>query len=103
MDPSPEPPWPPPGSNLPAAPSRDDVLAAMNSVKPAVMACAKGTGGTAVATFTVSGRTGGVTTVQVSKPLGEVGRCIARAVRDAPFPSFQAERFKETFEFDLTP
>jgi predicted Zn finger-like uncharacterized protein len=85
-------------SDLPPAPSRDEVLAAMKSVESAVRACATGQAvqGTATVAITVSGSTGRITTANVAGITGNVGSCIARTVRNAKFPRFG----KPTFSFN---
>ena len=90
-----------PAANLPDKPSRDDVLDAMNGVKDAVKACAKGAGGVAFANITVIGKTGRVGNVEVTGITGEVGSCIARSVRNAKFPKFKSENFQVKFPFRL--
>ncbi|MFI5308221.1 MAG: GYF domain-containing protein [Polyangiales bacterium] len=88
-------------SNLPTTPSRDDVLSAMNGVKPAVQACAKGAGGVATVSVNVAGATGHVTTAEVNGVSGPAGSCIAQAVRKAQFAKFQQKVFKVTFPYKL--
>jgi len=91
-----------PASDLPKTPSRDQVVAAMNSVKGDVSACAKG-GASGVATVSVSvaGATGRVTNAQVNGVTGPAGSCIAQAVRKAQFPKFSSAVFKVAFPFKL--
>ncbi len=72
-------------------PSRAQVLAAMAGVQPAVRACFEGARGTVTADMTILGRTGRVTTAQISGQSGPVGSCVARAVRRARFPKFTTE------------
>jgi hypothetical protein len=88
-------------SNLPDKPTRDDVLSAMNGVKDAVKACAKGAGGVAIANITVAGKSGRVTNVEVSGITGDVGSCVAKCVRKASFPKFKADDFQVKFPFRL--
>jgi predicted Zn finger-like uncharacterized protein len=88
-------------ANLPDTPSRESALAAMNGVKPAVQACAKGEGGVATVTVNVAGASGHVTTAQVNGVTGPAGSCIATAVRKAQFPKFRQAVFKLTFPFKL--
>jgi hypothetical protein len=88
-------------ANLPDKPTRDDVLSAMNGVKDAVKACAKGAGGVAIANITVAGKSGRVSNVEVSGITGDVGSCIAKAVRKASFPKFKADDFQVKFPFRL--
>jgi predicted Zn finger-like uncharacterized protein len=86
-------------SNLPEKPSREDVLSAMNGVKDAVKAC--GGTGVAIASVTVSGKTGRVSGAEISGVTGEAGSCIARAVRKASFPKFQTDSFQVKYPFKL--
>jgi hypothetical protein len=79
--------------------SRAQVIAAMQKVQPEVSACFHGTNGTANADVTILGRTGRVTTAQVSGQNGAVGSCIARAVRKATFPTFKAETLSIRYPF----
>jgi predicted Zn finger-like uncharacterized protein len=88
-------------ANLPEKPTRDDVLDAMNGVKDAVKACAKGAGGVAIANITVIGKTGHVSNVEVSGIAGDIGSCVARSVRKASFPKFKADNFQVKFPFRL--
>jgi predicted Zn finger-like uncharacterized protein len=88
-------------ANLPDKPTRDDVLSAMGGVKDAVKACAKGAGGVAIANVTVAGKSGRVSNVEVSGITGDVGSCIAKAVRKASFPKFKADDFQVKFPFRL--
>jgi predicted Zn finger-like uncharacterized protein len=88
-------------ANLPDKPSRDDVLTAMNGVKGAVSQCAQGQTGVAFANIAVSGKTGRVSNVEVTGIAGEVGSCVARAVRKATFPKFKADNFQVKFPFRL--
>ena len=86
-------------SDLPEAPTRDDVVRAMQGVKSAVQACAAGTTGVATADLTVSGSTGRVSRVTVTGIEGGVGSCIAKAVRLAEFPRFKETAFNVRFPF----
>jgi predicted Zn finger-like uncharacterized protein len=88
-------------SNLPEKPTREDVLASMNSVKDAVSACANGQNGVAFANITVSGKSGRVSGAEITGITGEAGSCIARAVRKATFPKFKSDTFQVKFPFRL--
>jgi predicted Zn finger-like uncharacterized protein len=90
-----------PKTNLPDQPGREQVIAAMTSVKSAVSACAQGQGGVATVTVSVAGETGRVTNAQVSGVTGPAGSCVAQAVRKAQFPKFQNKVFKVQFPFKL--
>jgi hypothetical protein len=72
-------------------PSRAQVIAAMSGVQRRVKACLPSGRGSTTADVKIIGKTGRVTTAQISGPKGEVGSCIARAVRKAKFPKFSAE------------
>lgn len=75
-------------ANLPAAPSRADVLAAMGKVQPAVARCMSGTHGIVTADMKIEGPTGRVMSANISGAPGSAGSCIAGAVRKAHFPPF---------------
>lgn len=79
--------------------SRAQVIAGMAKIQPEVGACFRGTSGGAMADVTILGRTGRVTTAQVSGQTGAVGSCIARAVRKATFPTFKAETLTIRYPF----
>lgn len=87
--------------NLASSPGRNDVIKAMNGVKSAVKACAKGASGTAIANITVKGKTGRVSAAQIDGQTGAVGSCIARAVRKARFPKFKNATFQVKYPFRL--
>jgi hypothetical protein len=87
--------------NLQEKPSRDDVLNAMNGVKDAVKACGKGASGVAFASVTVVGKSGRISNAEVTGMPGEVGSCIARAVRQAKFQKFKSDSFQVKFPFRL--
>lgn len=92
---------PEPDANLPDKPSRNDVIKAMNGVKDAVSACAKGASGVAFANITVAGSTGRVKSAEIEGQTGAVGSCIARAVRKARFPKFKSNTFQIKYPFRL--
>jgi len=72
-------------------PSRAQVLDAMSRVQRQVKACMPGGHGSMTADVKIIGKTGRVTTAQISGQKGEVGSCIAHAVRKARFPKFSTE------------
>lgn len=82
------------------APTRSEVMSAMNSVRSAVVACASGSHGTAQFTVTFAG-SGRVTTVNVAPPLAATpaGSCAARAVRTATVPPFSRPTFQVVYPF----
>jgi hypothetical protein len=83
-------------------PSRADVLQRMESVRPAVRACAAGRSGVADLDVTVA-HSGVVTHVLVGGDFAGTtqGSCIARAVREARFPSFKQDRFRVLFPYSI--
>jgi predicted Zn finger-like uncharacterized protein len=86
--------------DMPPSPSRDEVLAAMRGVEPAVRACATGAEkGMAEVQITVAGNTGRVTNATVTGITGEVGSCIARAARNAKFPKFSKPNFQVKYPY----
>jgi hypothetical protein len=83
-------------------PTREDVQAALEPVKPQVIACAQGKRGTAQADITVAS-SGVVTRALVVGDFAGTpeGSCMARAVRDAHFPSFAQPSFRVIHPFML--
>jgi F0F1-type ATP synthase membrane subunit c/vacuolar-type H+-ATPase subunit K len=91
-------------SNLPDAPSRNDVKTALQGVSGGVKACRKDAGGTATVNVTFSGKTGRATGAKVaSGPFKgtPVGACIESAVKRARVPRFKQSSFKVTFPYRL--
>jgi predicted Zn finger-like uncharacterized protein len=89
---------------LPETPSREQVGAAMHDITPDVKACAEGQeveSPTAQVAITVTGATGKVTSVRVTGIQGNVGSCIARAVRNASFPKFAKASLSINYPFKL--
>jgi hypothetical protein len=84
---------------LPLQPSRAQVIAAMQRITPAVNACFGQRHGKAKVLLTVIGRTGRVTTARVIGQRGQVGSCIARAVRRARLPAFGQRKLQISFPF----
>ena len=84
-------------------PSRDDVIAAMGSVRSAVAACAEGRGGVAQVRVTFSGSSGRVMGAVVEGAFAGTsqGSCIARAVRAASVPRFTQATFAVSFPFQI--
>jgi hypothetical protein len=92
------------GSNLPDAPTRNDVKTALQGVGGAVKSCKKDSGGTAAVNVVFSGKTGRVSSAKVtSGPFKgtPVGSCIASAVKRARVPRFKQSSFKVTFPYRL--
>jgi len=92
------------GSNLPDAPSRNDVKTALQGVSGGVKACKKDVGGMATVNVTFSGKTGRVSGAKVaSGPFKgtPVGSCIESAVKRARVPRFKQSSFKVTFPYRL--
>jgi hypothetical protein len=84
-------------------PSRDEVVAALRAVQPQVSACRAARGGVVEVDITVSGSSGRVRNALV---VGEFsgtreGSCVARAARNARFPTFSRESFHVRFPFQL--
>ena len=89
------------GEDLPSAPSRAEVLEAMQSVAVVVRACGSGAEPATVdVTFASSGR---VTTATVRAPYAgtPTGSCIARAVRAARLGPFAQPSFHVAYPFTL--
>lgn len=89
----------PPAPALPSELSRDQVMAAMRKITPAVSECFGNTHGKATASFSVVGKTGHVIGARVTGQTGKVGSCIARVVRRARFPKFAGPRLKVSYPF----
>ena len=90
-------------SDLPASPSREQVQAALDGVRPQVAACLEGQHATVRVRVTVRG-SGRVTTAQVEDSTWARpphGSCIARAVRHARFPQFADESFVVLYPFQI--
>lgn len=85
-----------------SAPSRQDVRAALDAIGPRLRVCAAGLPGVAELSLTVapSGRPRGV---HVGGDFGATpeGSCMARAVRQAQFPSFEGDAFGVTYPVRL--
>ena len=87
---------------MPAQPSRDQVVAAMNSVLPGIKECVGDKHGTADVTVTV--RSAGFVSYAivggtfVGTPEGS---CIAKVVRDARFPTFTDPFIRVTYPYQL--
>ena len=91
-------------SNLPDAPTRNDVKTALQGVSGAVKSCRKDSGGTAAVSVVFSGKTGRVSSAKVtSGPFKgtAVGSCIASAAKRARVPRFKQGSFKVTFPYRL--
>ena len=94
---------PKPAENLPATPSREDVLAAMKGVTPKVQGCGGGQTGVAMAKVNVAGPTGKVTGVDVSGQFAgtPVGACVSKEVAKAKFSKFSQSTFSFSYPFKL--
>lgn len=92
-----------PAENMPATPSRDDVLSAMKGVTPKVQACSKGESGIAMSKVGVAGPTGRVTSVEVSGQFAgtPVAACIVKEVSKAKFPKFSQATFSFSYPFKI--
>ena len=87
---------------LPEVPSRVDVLARLDALRPAVKACTAGRGGVADLDITIAG-SGNITNVLVGGDYAGTpqGSCIARTVREAHFPRFTQKRFRLLYPYAL--
>jgi hypothetical protein len=83
-------------------PTRAEVLAALEPLRPAVARCVQGQHGVAQLDITVI-NTGAVTHAVVAGDFAGTpeGSCIALAARDAKFAPFQKPRFRVIFPFSL--
>jgi predicted Zn finger-like uncharacterized protein len=100
---APEPRTNEPREQLPQAPSRADVLRAMESVARQVRTCGGGANGMASTRIVFSGQTGRVTDAAVTGGTlpPEARSCIARTVRSASVPRFTQRTFSVTYPFSL--
>jgi predicted Zn finger-like uncharacterized protein len=92
------------GSNLPEAPSRDDVKRALAGISGAVRSCKKDESGTALVSVTFSGKTGRASSADVaSGPFKgtPVGACIEKAAMRARVPRFKQSTFNVKFPYRL--
>ena len=92
-----------PPSNLPEHPSREQVQAALNAIRPQVAACLEGQHATVRVRITVRS-SGRVTTAVVQDSFyarPPIGSCIARTVRRARFPAFSEDTFVVLYPFQL--
>jgi cytoskeletal protein RodZ len=93
---------PAPTGELPQGPTRAEVVTRLESVRPAVHACAAGRSGVADLDVTIA-HTGLVMHVLVGGDFAGTteGSCIARAVRQARFPAFKQERFRLLYPYAM--
>lgn len=93
---------PAPDPSIPETPSREDVQAAMSSVRPAIQACAQPAdrGQQPIVRFTFVG-SGRASHAVASGVGGPTASCIARAAREASVPAFSRDRFVVEFPFQL--
>ncbi len=97
-----DPPTPPPSSDLPDKPSKQDVINALQGVTPGVKACGKGETGVATVSINIAGATGKVTSASVvSGPFKDTpaASCIVSAVKKASFPKFAQKKFSVSYPF----
>jgi hypothetical protein len=89
-------------ANLPDIPSREDVIAALEPLRPAINECVRGTHGVAQLDITVAS-TGSVSHAVVGGDFAGTpeGSCIARATRNAQFTPFKKPRFRVIYPFSL--
>ena len=95
-------PAPAPTGESPQGPTRSEVISRLESVRPAVNACAAGRSGVADLDITIA-HTGVVMHVLVGGDFAGTaeGSCIARAVRGARFQSFKQERFRLLYPYAI--
>ena len=91
-----------PTGDLPAGPTRSEVVSRLESVRSSVQACAAGRTGIADLDITIA-HTGVVMHVLVGGDFAGTteGSCIARAVRQARFPQFTQERFRLLYPYAI--
>lgn len=89
-----------PAPSLPEQPSRNEVQAGIEQIRPALNTCAAGAHGTVFANLTIQG-SGRVSysAVEGEFTSGSVGSCMARALRSASFPQFSGPSLKVRYPF----
>jgi len=95
-------PTPKPASDLPEKPTKQDVMKALNGVKPKVQSCGKGQTGVATVSINIAGSTGNVASAKVvSGPFKGTPNagCIENAVKKAKFPKFKQSKFSVSYPF----
>ena len=91
-----------PAADLPEKPTKQDVMKALNGVKPKVQACGKGASGVATLSINIAGSTGKVASAKVvSGPFKGTPNagCIENAVKKAKFPKFKQTKFSVSYPF----
>jgi hypothetical protein len=90
-------------TQLPLAPSRDDVTQAMTVLLPAIRGCAMGQRGLATAGIVVraDGRVAGVDVAGAPFAGTPSGRCMEGVIRRAHFPRFKQPTFRIKFPFAI--
>jgi predicted Zn finger-like uncharacterized protein len=95
-------PTPKPAADLPDKPTKQDVMKALNGVKPKVQACGKGQTGVATVSINIAGSTGKVASAKVvSGPFKGTpnASCIEKAVKKAKFSKFKQSKFSVSYPF----
>ncbi len=93
---------PKPAADLPDKPTKQDVMSALNGVKPKVQACGKGATGVATVSINIAGSTGKVASAKVvSGPFKGTPNagCIENAVKKAKFSKFKQAKFSVSYPF----
>jgi hypothetical protein len=88
---------------LPEAPTRDEIKAAFEALRPELTTCAAGSQGTALLHVTITGPTGRATYSIVEGAFAGTpeGSCMARAARVVSFPRFAQPTLKASYPFAL--
>jgi predicted Zn finger-like uncharacterized protein len=92
----------PAGPELADKPTKQQVMKALNGVKPRVQACGKGATGVATVSINIAGTTGKVASAKVvSGPFKGTPNagCIEKAVKKAKFPKFKQAKFSVSYPF----
>jgi Sec-independent protein translocase protein TatA len=95
-------PTPKASSDMPDKPTKQDVMNALNAVKPKVQSCGKGQTGVATVSINIAGSTGNVASAKVvSGPFKDTPQagCIENAVKKAKFPKFKQSKFSVSYPF----
>lgn len=91
------------GEGLPDLPSKEDIKAGMEALKPQVLQCGQGQKGVISVKVVIEGATGRVSTATVEGDFTgtPVGSCVARVVRTGKFPKFKRPNLTVIYRFTL--
>lgn len=89
--------------DLPEAPTRDEVLAILRKLTPAVVSCSRGESGTIRIHLSIAGKSGTVTDASVIKQFSgtELAKCATSIVERAQFPRFRKKTLTVVYPVTL--